>query len=129
MVPARAQPRQANIAGKAHRAEELGPGDRRTRIVSRRRRSASRTRKAGVSWIFCVRMATTAGDERVTGAVSDALGKALKPDRIVWVGALRRQIGEIVSRAVPRVRSARIPANLSTIENPGRSTTSRRLLR
>ena len=45
--------------------------------------------KGEVAWVFCVASpATSADDERVAARVTDVLGKAFKPERILWVAAL-----------------------------------------
>src|SRR5947207_178470 len=45
--------------------------------------------KGEVAWIFCVaKPGEEPDDARVATAVTDVLGKAFKPDRIVWVTAL-----------------------------------------
>ncbi|MGH3000519.1 MAG: hypothetical protein ACRDNM_14570, partial [Gaiellaceae bacterium] len=48
-----------------------------------------------------------------------ALGKAFKPDRIVWVGALpKTRSAKIVRRAVRARALGEDPGDLSTLENP-----------
>jgi acetyl-CoA synthetase len=76
--------------------------------------------KGEVAWIFCVASAGAEPDaERVAAAVSDALGKAFKPDRIVWVGALpKTRSAKIVRRAVRARALGQDPGDLSTLENP-----------
>jgi acetyl-CoA synthetase len=55
----------------------------------------------------------------VAGAMADALGKAFKPDRIVWVGALpKTRSAKIVRRAVRARALGQDPGDLSTLENP-----------
>jgi len=76
--------------------------------------------KGEVAWIFCVaKPGDEPDDARVAAAVSDALGKAFKPDRIVWVGALpKTRSAKIVRRAV-RARALGLdPGDLSSLENP-----------
>ncbi|HXR11351.1 MAG TPA: AMP-binding protein [Gaiellaceae bacterium] len=76
--------------------------------------------KGEVAWIFCVaKPGDEPDDARVAAAVSDTLGKAFKPDRIVWVGALpKTRSAKIVRRAV-RARALGLdPGDLSSLENP-----------
>src|SRR5207248_1072177 len=58
--------------------------------------------KGEVAWIFCVPLPGTEPDgARVAAAVSDALGKAFRPERILWVDALpKTRSAKIVRRAV-----------------------------
>jgi acetyl-CoA synthetase len=76
--------------------------------------------KGEVAWIFCVAApGADQVDARVAGAVADALGKAFKPDRIVWVGALpKTRSAKIVRRAVRARALGQDPGDLSTLENP-----------
>jgi acetyl-CoA synthetase len=75
--------------------------------------------KGEVAWIFCVPSGEEHDDERVAGAVTEALGKAFKPDRIVWVGALpKTRSAKIVRRAVRARVLGEDPGDLSTLENP-----------
>jgi acetyl-CoA synthetase len=75
--------------------------------------------KGEVAWIFCVASGDEEDDERVSGAVADALGKAFKPDRILWVAALpKTRSAKIVRRAVRARALGEDPGDLSTLENP-----------
>ncbi|HEY8029679.1 MAG TPA: AMP-binding protein [Gaiellaceae bacterium] len=75
--------------------------------------------KGEVAWIFCVPSGAEQDGERVAGAVTDALGKAFKPDRIVWVSALpKTRSAKIVRRAVRARVLGEDPGDLSTLENP-----------
>ena len=75
--------------------------------------------KGEVAWIFCVPSGDERDDDRVSGAVTDALGKAFKPDRIVWVGALpKTRSAKIVRRAVRARALGEDAGDLSTLENP-----------
>ncbi len=75
--------------------------------------------KGEVAWIFCVPSGDEQDDDRVSGAVTDALGKAFKPDRIVWVGALpKTRSAKIVRRAVRARALGEDAGDLSTLENP-----------
>jgi acetyl-CoA synthetase len=71
-------------------------------------------------WIFCVARADVEQDaERVADAVADELGKAFKPERIVWVSALpKTRSAKIVRRAVRAKAIGEDPGDLSSIENP-----------
>ncbi|HVH52269.1 MAG TPA: AMP-binding protein [Gaiellaceae bacterium] len=76
--------------------------------------------KGETAWIFCV---ATPGaehdDRRVAQAVTDALGKAFKPERIVWVEALpKTRSAKIVRRAVRATAVGEDPGDLSSLENP-----------
>jgi acetyl-CoA synthetase len=75
--------------------------------------------KGEVAWIFCVPAGTEQDADRVAGAVADALGKAFKPERIVWVGALpKTRSAKIVRRAVRARALGEDPGDVSTLENP-----------
>jgi acetyl-CoA synthetase len=75
--------------------------------------------KGEVAWIFCVPSGDVRDDARVAGAVTDALGKAFKPDRIVWVSALpKTRSAKIVRRAVRARALGEDAGDLSTLENP-----------
>jgi len=75
--------------------------------------------KGEVAWIFCVPSGAEQDAERVAGAVADALGKAFRPDRIVWVGALpKTRSAKIVRRAVRARALGEDPGDVSTLENP-----------
>ncbi|MHB8470688.1 MAG: AMP-binding protein [Gaiellaceae bacterium] len=76
--------------------------------------------KGEVAWIFCVATPGSEPDDAaVAGAVADALGKAFKPERIVWVGALpKTRSAKIVRRAVRASVLGRDPGDLSSLENP-----------
>jgi acetyl-CoA synthetase len=76
--------------------------------------------KGEVAWIFCVAKPSADVDEaRVATAVTDVLGKAFKPDRIIWVSALpKTRSGKIVRRAVRARALGKDPGDLSSLENP-----------
>jgi acetyl-CoA synthetase len=76
--------------------------------------------KGEVAWIFCiVKPGESRTDERVTDAVTGVLGKAFKPDRIVWVDALpKTRSAKIVRRAVRARVLGKDPGDLSSLENP-----------
>jgi acetyl-CoA synthetase len=79
--------------------------------------------KGETAWIFCCLLP---GNEpsaelavSVSAAVSDALGKAFKPDRIVFVDALpKTRSAKIVRRAVRATALGTDPGDLSSLENP-----------
>jgi acetyl-CoA synthetase len=76
--------------------------------------------KGEVAWIFCVPTPGAAHDDAaVATAVTDVLGKAFKPDRIVWVEALpKTRSAKIVRRAVRARVLGKDPGDLSSLENP-----------
>ena len=76
--------------------------------------------KGEVAWIFCVPAPGTEPDgARVATAVTDVLGKAFKPERIVWVAALpKTRSAKIVRRAVRARAVGEDPGDLSSLENP-----------
>ena len=76
--------------------------------------------KGETAWIFCVAMPGAEPDgQRVSAAVTDALGKAFRPGRIVWVAALpKTRSAKIVRRAVRAQVLGQDPGDLSSLENP-----------
>jgi acetyl-CoA synthetase len=79
--------------------------------------------KGEVAWIFCV----ARGDEQptlqlaheVANAVAGELGKAFKPDRVVFVPSLpKTRSAKIVRRAVRARALGTDPGDLSSLENP-----------
>jgi acetyl-CoA synthetase len=79
--------------------------------------------KGEVAWIFCVLRpgadATPAYALEISNAVTDELGKAFKPDRIVFVSALpKTRSAKIVRRAVRARVLGKDPGDLSSLENP-----------
>jgi acetyl-CoA synthetase len=76
--------------------------------------------KGEVAWLFCVaRPGAEPADDRVAAAVTDALGKAFKPERVVWVSALpKTRSAKIVRRAVKARALGKDPGDLSSLENP-----------
>jgi acetyl-CoA synthetase len=76
--------------------------------------------KGEVAWIFCCLLpgAQTSEDD-VAEAVAAALGKAFKPDRIVFVESLpKTRSAKIVRRAVRASALGTDPGDLSSLENP-----------
>ena len=76
--------------------------------------------KGEVAWVFCVATpGQRAGRRARRGAVTDVLGKAFKPDRILWVGALpKTRSAKIVRRAVRARALGKDPGDVSSLENP-----------
>ena len=79
--------------------------------------------KGEVAWIFCVLKpgieATPALALEISSNVSDELGKAFKPERIVFVSALpKTRSAKIVRRAVRARVLGKEPGDLSSLENP-----------
>jgi len=76
--------------------------------------------KGEVVWLFCVlRPGAEASAEDVARAVTDELGKAFKPERVVFVPALpKTRSAKIVRRAVRAQALGQDPGDLSTLENP-----------
>jgi acetyl-CoA synthetase len=55
----------------------------------------------------------------VSAAVADELGKAFKPDRVIFVSALpKTRSAKIVRRAVRAQALGADPGDLSSLENP-----------
>ena len=79
--------------------------------------------KGEVAWIFCVVTPGTRADDALAGEVADAvagdLGKAFKPDRVIFVSALpKTRSAKIVRRAVRAQALGSDPGDLSSLENP-----------
>jgi acetyl-CoA synthetase len=79
--------------------------------------------KGEVAWIFCVaKPGIEANGElgrAVAAAVGDELGKAFRPDRVVFVPALpKTRSAKIVRRAVRARALGHDPGDLSSLENP-----------
>jgi acetyl-CoA synthetase len=79
--------------------------------------------KGEVAWIFCVlrpgQEGTPACALEISDAVADELGKAFKPERIVFVSALpKTRSAKIVRRAVRARVVGDDPGDLSSLENP-----------
>ena len=76
-----------------------------------------------MAWIFCVlrpgEEGTPAQALEISQAVTDELGKAFKPERIVFVAALpKTRSAKIVRRAVRARVLGKDPGDLSSLENP-----------
>jgi acetyl-CoA synthetase len=79
--------------------------------------------KGEVAWIFCVpRPGADPNDtlaREVTGGVADELGRAFRPDRVVFVSELpKTRSAKIVRRAVRASALGTNPGDLSSLENP-----------
>jgi acetyl-CoA synthetase len=76
--------------------------------------------KGEVAWIFCVRKPGEEPDEQeVSDKVAEVLGKAFKPERVIFVGALpKTRSAKIVRRAVRAQVLGKDPGDLSSLENP-----------
>lgn len=76
--------------------------------------------KGEAVWLFCVPGpgATPSADD-VAAAVTAELGKAFKPERVLFVSALpKTRSAKIVRRAVRAKALGQDPGDLSTLENP-----------
>ncbi len=110
-----------NIAGKRIGPAELESAAIGSGIVSEAAAiGVPHEVKGEVAWIFCIaKPGSEIDDARVATAVTDVLGKAFKPDRIVWVGALpKTRSAKIVRRAVRARVLGKDPGDLSSLENP-----------
>jgi acetyl-CoA synthetase len=79
--------------------------------------------KGEVAWIFCVLRpgedAIPARAQEISAAVAGELGKAFKPDRIVFVSALpKTRSAKIVRRAVRARVLGTDPGDMTALENP-----------
>jgi acetyl-CoA synthetase len=79
--------------------------------------------KGEVAWVFCALVpGREAGDElagEVADRVADELGKAFRPERVLFVPALpKTRSAKIVRRAVRAKALGRDPGDLSSLENP-----------
>jgi acetyl-CoA synthetase len=76
--------------------------------------------KGESAWVFCVLKPGEDADEAaVADQVGAALGKAFKPERIVFVSALpKTRSAKIVRRAVRATVLGQDPGDLSSVENP-----------
>jgi acetyl-CoA synthetase len=113
-----------NIAGK-----RIGPAELESAAVSHSAVAEAAAIgvphdvKGEVAWIFCVlrpwQEATPALALEISTAVADELGKAFKPERIVFVSALpKTRSAKIVRRAVRARVLGKDPGDLSSLENP-----------
>ena len=79
--------------------------------------------KGEVAWVFCVLGRGHEGSDALATEVAEAvaaeLGRAFKPDRVVFVSALpKTRSAKIVRRAVRAKASGKDPGDLSSVENP-----------
>ena len=79
--------------------------------------------KGEVAWLFCVPApGAEPGDAlaaEVAASVAEALGKAFRPERVVFVGSLpKTRSAKIVRRAVRAQALGDDPGDLSSLENP-----------
>jgi len=113
-----------NIAGK-----RIGPAELESAAVSHP--SVAEAAAVGVphevkgevAWIFCVPRAGAEADDalarEVGERVADELGKAFRPERILFVGALpKTRSAKIVRRAVRASVLGQDAGDLSSLENP-----------
>jgi acetyl-CoA synthetase len=113
-----------NIAGK-----RIGPAELESAAVAHEAVSEAAAIgvphevKGEVAWLFCVPSpGAEPGEElaqAVAGAVAQDLGKAFRPERVVFVGSLpKTRSAKIVRRAVRAQALGRDPGDLSSLENP-----------
>jgi acetyl-CoA synthetase len=76
--------------------------------------------KGEVAWIFCVpKPGLHASEQEVAAQVAEVLGKAFKPERVIFVAALpKTRSAKIVRRAVRAKVLGKDPGDLSSLENP-----------
>jgi acetyl-CoA synthetase len=79
--------------------------------------------KGEVAWLFCVTAPGYEAGRELAAAVADgvarALGKAFRPERVVFVPSLpRTRSAKIVRRAVRASALGQDPGDLSSVENP-----------
>ena len=76
--------------------------------------------KGEAVWMFCaLKPGATATPGEISDAVTAELGKAFKPERVLFVSALpRTRSAKIVRRAVRAQALGTDPGDLSTLENP-----------
>lgn len=76
--------------------------------------------KGEVAWVFCVLApGASATEDEVAALVSGELGKAFRPERVVFVPALpKTRSAKIVRRAVRATALGEDPGDMSSVENP-----------
>ena len=79
--------------------------------------------KGEVAWLFCALVPGRVGDEElaseVAARVAEDLGKAFRPERVLFIPALpKTRSAKIVRRAVRAKALGRDPGDLSSLENP-----------
>jgi acetyl-CoA synthetase len=113
-----------NIAGK-----RIGPAELESAAVAHRAVAEAAAIgvphdvKGEVAWIFCVLKPTDEASptlsREVADTVADELGKAFRPDRILFVEALpKTRSAKIVRRAVRAKALGTDPGDLTSLENP-----------
>ena len=110
-----------NIAGK-----RIGPAELESAAVSHPavREAAAvglpHEVKGETAWIFCCLLpGVTATEDEVADAVAGQLGRAFRPERVVFVDALpKTRSAKIVRRAVRAAALGADPGDLSSVENP-----------
>jgi acetyl-CoA synthetase len=113
-----------NIAGK-----RVGPAELESAVVAHPAVSEAAAVgiphdvKGEVAWIFCVLAPPNEpGDAlaaELAGLVAHDLGKAFKPDRILFIAALpKTRSAKIVRRAVRATALGQDPGDMSSVENP-----------
>jgi acetyl-CoA synthetase len=113
-----------NIAGK-----RIGPAEIESAVVAHPAVSEAAAVgvphevKGEVAWVFCVLAPGQEGGEElaaeVGGLVASELGKAFRPDRVVFVPALpKTRSAKIVRRAIRARVLDKDPGDLTSVENP-----------
>jgi acetyl-CoA synthetase len=113
-----------NIAGK-----RIGPAEIESAVVAHPAVSEAAAVgvphevKGEVAWVFCVLKPGQDPDDGLASEVADRaareLGKAFKPERVVFVSALpKTRSAKIVRRAVRAALLGQDPGDLSSVENP-----------
>ncbi|HYY75318.1 MAG TPA: AMP-binding protein [Gaiellaceae bacterium] len=113
-----------NIAGK-----RIGPAEIESAVVAHPAVSEAAAvgvpheLKGEVAWVFCVLAPDHEGAEElaveVAGLVARELGKAFRPERVVFVPALpKTRSAKIVRRAIRARVLDEDPGDLSSVENP-----------
>jgi acetyl-CoA synthetase len=79
--------------------------------------------KGEVAWVFCTLRpgieATEGLDAEIAGAAAKELGRAFRPERVIFVSALpKTRSAKIVRRAVRARALGEDPGDLSSLENP-----------
>jgi acetyl-CoA synthetase len=123
-----------NIAGK-----RIGPAELESAVIAHPAVSEAAAVgvphdvKGEVAWVFCVLKPGNEPDDALATTVAERaageLGKAFKPDRIVFVSALpKTRSAKIVRRAVRATVLGEDPGDLSSVENPEALAEIERLL-
>jgi acetyl-CoA synthetase len=122
-----------NIAGK-----RIGPAEIESAVVSHPAVSEAAAIgvphevKGEVAWVFCVLKPGYDGDgleAEVAARAAEELGRAFKPERVVFVPALpKTRSAKIVRRAVRAAALGQDPGDLSSVENPDALAEIERLL-